>query len=106
VAFNDVNHALQMAVVVRTGFSISVNRHGASPELLRTHAREVHSRLAVHARCLGGVTVQLIGPDHANAVMLPGCLMRMTMLLIVAITHVAILCVTFARERCAQTQRL
>jgi hypothetical protein len=72
-----------MAVVMRAGLRVRMDVHGAGPQLLRAHAREVDRRLAVHAGRLRGVRIELIGADDTHAVALPagfrrgaGCRLR------------------------------
>jgi hypothetical protein len=55
-----VDHAFQRAVVVGAGLGVGVDVHRAGPQLLRAHAREVDGGLAVHARRLRGVGVELV----------------------------------------------
>ena len=68
---HDVDHALEVAVVVGAGLGVGVDGHRAGPELLRADAGEVDRRLAIHAGCLGRVGVELAGRDDAHAVVLP-----------------------------------
>ncbi|GJE46202.1 hypothetical protein AEGHOMDF_5402 [Methylobacterium soli] len=70
-ARDDVDHALEHPVVVHAGLGVGLDRHGAGPDLLRTHARVVDRRLAEHAGRLGGVRIELAARDHPNPVMLP-----------------------------------
>jgi hypothetical protein len=61
-----------MAVVVRPGLRIGVDVDRAGPELLRADAGEIDRRLAVHARRLRRVGVELAGGHDPHAVVLPG----------------------------------
>jgi hypothetical protein len=70
-ALDHVDHALQGPMVVGTGFGVGVDVHRAGPELLRAHPRKVDGSLAVHARRLSGVGVQLIARHHAHTIVLP-----------------------------------
>ena len=70
-AFDHEDHAFQRAVVMRAGFGIGVDVHGAGPPFLGTGACKVDGGFAVHAGGLRGVEVELIGTDNANAVVLP-----------------------------------
>ena len=60
-----------MAVVMRAGLGVRLDDHRSGPKLLRADAREVDRRLAVHARGLRNVRVQLGRGNDAYAVMLP-----------------------------------
>jgi hypothetical protein len=71
-ALDDVDHALQMAVMVRPGFGVGVDGHGAGPQLLSVHASKVDRGLAIHARCLGRVGVEPVARNHPHAIVLPG----------------------------------
>ena len=64
------------AVVVRTGLGVGVDGDGARPELLRAHPCEVDGRLAVHARGLRRVGIELVAGDHPHAVVLRSELSR------------------------------
>ena len=55
---HDIDHALEVAVVMRAGLGIGMDVHGACPELLRADAGEVDRRLAVHAGRLRGIRVE------------------------------------------------
>src|SRR3546814_19704193 len=55
----------------RSGVGMDGDRAG--PEFLRADPGEVDGRLAVHARRLRGVGVELVAGDHAHAVVLPRC---------------------------------
>ena len=54
------------------GLGVGVNVDGAGPQLLRPDTGEGDGRLAVHARCLGGVRVELVAGHHAYPIVLPG----------------------------------
>jgi len=58
-------------MVVGTGLGIGMDGDRAGPEFLGAHTGKVDRRLAVHARRLGGVAVELTGADDAHAVVLP-----------------------------------
>src|SRR5262245_18700562 len=70
-AAHHIDHAFELAVVMRAGLGIGMDRDRAGPEFLRAGAREVDRRLAVHARRLRGVGVERVAGDDADAVMLP-----------------------------------
>jgi hypothetical protein len=70
-ALDDVDHTLQMAVMVRPGFGLGVDSHGAGPKLLSAHAGKVDRGLAIHVRCLGRVGVELVSRNHPHAIVLP-----------------------------------
>ncbi|KAK5561408.1 hypothetical protein LTR46_000213 [Exophiala xenobiotica] len=71
-AFDDVDDALEVAVVVGAGFGVGVDLDGARPESLCADAGHVHGRGAAHAGCLRGVGVQVVGRDDADAAGAPG----------------------------------
>src|SRR5262249_22048917 len=70
-AAHHVDHALEGAVVMRAGLGVGLNTDGAGPELLRTDARVVDGRLAIHARRLRRIAVERVAGDDAHAVVLP-----------------------------------
>src|SRR5207253_166198 len=70
-ALHHVDHALEVAVVMRTGLRIRMDVDGARPQLARPDAREIDRSLAVHARRLRRVRIELVAGDDAHAVMLP-----------------------------------
>src|SRR6516162_8138940 len=67
----DVDHAFEMAVVMRPGLGVGVNLDGARPDLLGADAGEIDGSRAVHARRLGRVRIELITWDHLDAMGLP-----------------------------------
>jgi hypothetical protein len=71
-ALDDVDHTLQMAVMVRPGFGVCVDGHGAGPQLLSAHAGKVDRGLAIHARCLCRVGVEPVARNHPHSIVLPG----------------------------------
>src|SRR2546428_2990210 len=71
LAANDVDYALDRAVVMRAGLGLGVDDDGAGPEFLGAGARVGDGGGAVHARGLRGVDVELVGVDDAHAVVLP-----------------------------------
>jgi hypothetical protein len=70
-AFEDIDHALEVPVVVRSGLGVGVDLNRARPDLLRPDPGEIDCGGAVHAGCLRGVRVELIARDHLDAVRLP-----------------------------------
>src|SRR5665213_612119 len=71
LAAQHIDHAFERAVVVRAGFGVGMNVHGAGPDFLRANAGEVDRRLAVHAERLCGVGIERVARDHAHTVVLP-----------------------------------
>src|SRR2546428_12738286 len=71
LAANDVDYALDRAMVVRAGLGLGVDDDGAGPEFLGAGARVGDGGGAVHARGLRGVDVELVGVDDAHAVVFP-----------------------------------
>ena len=55
-----VQHRLQFAVVMRSGFGIGLNNHGAGPQLVRSGSRMRDCGTASHARCLRCVQIEFI----------------------------------------------
>src|SRR6185503_684748 len=74
-----VDHALHGAVVVRAGLRVGEDAHGARPDLLGAHAREVDRGGARHAFGLGNVGIELASVHHAHAVVLPARRIFVTM---------------------------
>jgi len=70
-AFDDVNNAFQMTVMMRAGLSVGVDGNRSRPELLGTDSGEVDRGFAIHAGRLGSIAVKLVARDNAYAVMLP-----------------------------------
>ncbi len=70
-ALHDVDHALEVAVVMGAGLGVGVDGDRAGPQLLGADAGEIDGRGAVHARRLGGVGVERSGGDDPHAVVFP-----------------------------------
>src|SRR5262249_50559399 len=71
LAADDINDAFQMAMVVRSGLRIWLDRHRAGPELLRTGTCEVDRCLTIHTWRRGHVRIELIARDDANTIVFP-----------------------------------
>src|SRR2546428_13734535 len=71
LAANDVDHALDWAMMMSAGLSLGVDDDGAGPEFLGAGARVGDGGGAVHARGLRGVDVELVGVDDAHAGVFP-----------------------------------
>ena len=70
-AFDDVDDALEFAVVMRAGLRIGMNAYGAGPELRRTGPRVSNRGSAIHPGRLRRVRVEFAGMNDANSVMFP-----------------------------------
>jgi hypothetical protein len=86
-AFEDVNNALEsvstgtiklltltyfkMAMMMSASLCISMNMHGACPQLLCTNTSEVDCSSTIHARGLSSVVIQRISRYHPNSLVLP-----------------------------------
>src|SRR6201982_4252140 len=71
LAAHHINDAFQVAMVVRPGLGLRLDRYRARPQLFGAGASEVDRRLAVHARRRRYVGIELIAWDDANAIVLP-----------------------------------
>src|SRR6516162_2459550 len=71
LAANHINDAFQMAVVVRPGLRIRLDRYRTCPQLLCSGTSEVDRRLAIHAWRRRHVGIELVTRDDANAIVLP-----------------------------------
>lgn len=71
LALEDVDDALEVAVVMRTGLGVCVDGDGAGPELLGTHTRKIDGRGAGHARCLRRVRIEAVCGDDGDAGVFP-----------------------------------
>src|SRR3974377_1102737 len=71
LAAHHINDAFQMAVMVRPGFRIRLDRYRACPQFLCAGASEVNRRLAIHARRRRHVGIEPVAWDDANAIVLP-----------------------------------
>ena len=70
-ATDDVEDALQLAVVMRAGLGVGLNHYGAGPELAGAGAGVIDGGGAGHAGGLGRVGVEFAGTDDADAVCFP-----------------------------------
>jgi hypothetical protein len=68
---DDVDHALERAVVVRAGPCARVDGDGPGPQLLRADPGPRHRRGAGHPRRLRGVRIERVPGDHPDAVVAP-----------------------------------
>lgn len=68
---NDVDHALELAVMMRAGLGVCMNRDSACPKLACACPRVSDRRRSVHARRLRRVRVELARMNDANAFVLP-----------------------------------
>lgn len=73
-ALDDVDHRLQVAVVVGTGLGVWVDVHCACPDFLSSGASKVDGGRAVHTGRLRCVAVEGVGRDYANAFVFPAVL--------------------------------
>ncbi|MDF9789794.1 hypothetical protein M2440_000495 [Methylorubrum extorquens] len=71
LAGDDVDHALQRAVVVHAGLGVGLDRHGAGPDFLGADPCGVDRRLPEHAGRLRRVGIEPVAGDHPHAVVLP-----------------------------------
>jgi hypothetical protein len=71
-ARDDIDHALDGAMMVRTGLRFRMDHDGACPEPFRTGARLRDRGGAVHSGRLRRVGVEFAGADDAHAVVPPG----------------------------------
>src|SRR5215472_12388058 len=67
----DINDALEMAVMMRAGLCIWVDLDRAGPDLLRADSREIDCRGAIHSGGLRGIRVELVARDHLDPVGFP-----------------------------------
>src|SRR5436305_3349054 len=67
----DINDALERAMVMRARLGIGMDMDRAGPDLLRPDPGEIDRSRAVHAGGLRRVGVELIARDHLDAVGLP-----------------------------------
>jgi hypothetical protein len=58
-------------MMMRAGFSIGMNRHGSSPNLLGADAGEIDRGFAVHARCLSRIRIEIVPWHDAHAIVFP-----------------------------------
>ena len=79
-----------MAVMMRAGFCVRLDRHRAGPQFLRADTGEIDRRLAVHAGRRRHVGIELMAGNDAHAVVLPafGVLVAMRMTRRVLFGHV------------------
>src|SRR5262249_2858957 len=71
LAPHHIDHALERAMMMRSGLRVRLDRDRAGPELLGTCAREIDRGLAVHAGRLRRVRVERMARDHPHAIVLP-----------------------------------
>jgi DNA-binding response OmpR family regulator len=67
----NVDHGLQVAVVMGTGLRLRINSESAGPELRRARVRRRHRGDAMQARRLGYVGIELFGADDPHTVCSP-----------------------------------
>ena len=70
-ALHNIDHALEIAVMMRSGLCVWVNADRASPELACARPRVSDRSRAVHPRRLRSVGVQIAGMNNPNAVAFP-----------------------------------
>jgi hypothetical protein len=70
-AFHDIDHTLEVTVVVGSGLGVWFDRHGAGPDLLRTDTGEVNRRGPGDSRCLGGVGIEGVSRYDVDSVIAP-----------------------------------
>src|SRR6202165_1818685 len=76
LAADDVDHALDRAVMMGAGLGLGMDDDRAGPESFGAGAGVGDGGGAVHARRLRGGDVELVGMDDAHAVVFPLCLGR------------------------------
>src|SRR4029078_10445867 len=69
--FNDEDHALQLAMMMRAGFCIRFDPDRACPDFLRSRASLIDRRRPRHAGRLCGIGVKLIAGNYTDAVLAP-----------------------------------
>jgi len=67
----NVNHGLQVAVVMRAGFRLGVDCERAGPELRRSRVPRRHRREAMQSRRLGDIGIELSGADDPYTIQSP-----------------------------------
>ena len=68
---DDVDHALEIAMVMGAGFRVGMNRDRASPQLAGPRGRVGESRRSRHAGRLGSIQIQRRTGDDADTVVTP-----------------------------------
>ena len=71
LAAHHIDDAFEMAVMMRAGLGIGLDRHRAGPQFLRAGAGKIDRGLAIHARRRRHIGIELIARNDAHAVMLP-----------------------------------
>jgi hypothetical protein len=70
-AADDIDDAFQVAMMMRAGFRVGMNRHGAGPELARARPGVGDGGGAVHAGRLRRVHVKIGARDDPDTVLAP-----------------------------------
>src|SRR5438105_14857245 len=71
LAFDDIDDAFQVTMMMCAGLGVRPDGHGAGPQFLRADPREIDRGLAVHPRPRRHVGVKLVSRNDANTIMLP-----------------------------------
>ena len=70
-AFDDVDDAFEIAVMMGAGLSVGVDRHGSRPDLFRARAGMVDRGRTVHAGGLRRIRIERVAGDDLDAVLTP-----------------------------------
>ena len=71
LAFHHIDDALEVAVMMRAGFGVGFDGHGAGPQFLRADPGEIDRGLAIHPGGRGYVGIELVAGNNADAIVLP-----------------------------------
>src|ERR1700733_8430946 len=66
-AAHNIDHALQVAVMMRAGLGPGIDGHRAGPELRRARAIGRHRRATLHAKGLRGIGIEFARRDDPHA---------------------------------------
>src|SRR5579862_1956621 len=93
LAAHHIDDALEMAVMMRAGFGIGLDRHRAGPQFLRAGAGKIDRGFAIHAGRRRHIGIELIARNDAHAVVLPTArIFGMAMRMVVSLGHEFNLC--------------
>lgn len=70
-AFDDVDDAFKLAVMMRSGFGVGMDGDSARPQFTRAGSCVSDRSSAIHSGCLRRVRVELARVNDANSVMFP-----------------------------------
>jgi hypothetical protein len=71
LAFHHIDDALEVTVMMRAGFGVGFDGHGACPQFLRADPGEIDRGLAIHPGGRGYVGIELVAGNNADAIVLP-----------------------------------